>query len=136
GNLGATVPRVAVYTYLALAHDMALAGVPSEEASSAPHVTGARPGLLAWTEVQQDQLPRSRRLAQALTIQFAAVRGVTADQPVEAPVRILRSVDAPAVAIELGSVTSDVDAQPLTSAALQQQLAGAVVHAIDTFLGG
>ena len=132
GNLGSAVPRLAVYTYLPLSHNIVLALLSGD----APSVAGDKAPLPVWTELQQDQLNRSRRLAQVLAEQFAGVRGTTAGKPLEAPVRILRSVDAPAAAIELGSLAADVDAQPLTNSTFQQEVAAAIVRALGAFLGG
>ena len=64
--------------------------------------------------------------------------------PTTAPVRTLRSVNAPAVAIELGRLAPDADATALTNPAFQQQVANAVVQAlagseksrVGTFRGG
>ena len=50
-----------------------------------------------------------------------------------APVRTLRSVSAPAVAIELGRLAPDADAAALADPALQQQVAVAVVQAVASF---
>lgn len=135
GDLGSAVPRLAVYTYVPLSHNLVLAA-QSGEALPAPNLPGGKVPFPLWTGVQQDQLSRSRQLAQALALQFGELRGVAAGEPLEAPVRILRSVDAPAAAIELGSLASDVDAQALNNPAFQQAVASAIVHALEAFLGG
>jgi N-acetylmuramoyl-L-alanine amidase len=51
-------------------------------------------------------------------------------------VRALRSVDAPAVAIELGHLATDTDATALTEPAFQQQVAASVVQALATLEKG
>jgi N-acetylmuramoyl-L-alanine amidase len=81
-------------------------------------------------------LDQSRQLAQALEQQFAQIAGVTADKPTAAPVRTLRSVNAPAVAIEIGSLTPDIDAGPLTDSAFQQLLSAAVAKVLAALQAG
>jgi N-acetylmuramoyl-L-alanine amidase len=78
----------------------------------------------------------SLQLALALQQQFAQINGVEVDLPATAPVRVLRNVDAPAVAIELGLLAPDADATSLTDAAFQQQVAGAVVQAVANLAKG
>jgi N-acetylmuramoyl-L-alanine amidase len=64
------------------------------------------------------------------------VQAISTGEPVEAPVRGLRSIDAPAVAIELGSLAPDVDAAPLTKPDLLQQISKAISEACDSFARG
>jgi N-acetylmuramoyl-L-alanine amidase len=86
--------------------------------------------------VQEAHLDPSRQLALALRQQFALISGVDVDPPATAPVRTLRSVNASAVAIELGRLAPDADATPLTNPAFQQQVATAVVQALATLEKG
>ena len=58
------------------------------------------------------------------------------DTPTAAPVRTLRSVNAPAVAIEIGSLTPDNDAGPLTDPAFQLQISAAVARVLTALQGG
>ena len=81
-------------------------------------------------------MSESQRLAQVLQSELAKVSGLEVDPPAAAPVRVLRSVNAPAVAVEVGSLASDVDSSALTSLNFQEELANAVVRAIDIFQGG
>jgi N-acetylmuramoyl-L-alanine amidase len=124
GNMGTTTPRVIVYTYR-----------PSSPRPAAVGDT-PRPLLVPWNQVQERHLFQSRRLAEAVRQQLTRLAAVTVDEPADAPVRTLRSIDAPAVAIEIGSLNGDVDAAPLTNADFQQRLANAVVQAIAAFEGG
>jgi N-acetylmuramoyl-L-alanine amidase len=138
GNLGAKLPLLAVYTYL----PSSLTESSSQETRAAVQTdrtgaAGERLVLLPWNELQLAHMDRSRQLARALEHQFANVPGLTTSgDSVEAPVRALRSIDAPAVALEIGSLAPDVDARPLTNSAFQDQIAGAIVRALEAFLGG
>jgi len=122
GQLGAAAPRVVIYSYLLSS--------PLAEAPADP------PSLLVpWTRVQQRHLARSRQLAGILQRHFSQILGIIADEPAEAPVRTLRSVNAPAVAVEVGSLSPDTDATPLVNTDFQQKIAAAVVQALEEFQG-
>ncbi len=123
GNLGITSPRVMVYSYQP----------PSPPVAS----QDALPGLFVpWRKVQQRHVERSRELALVLHQQFAQIPGITADQPADVPVRVLRSVNAPAVAIEIGSLSLDEDAAVLATPNFQNLVAAAIVNALEAFRGG
>jgi N-acetylmuramoyl-L-alanine amidase len=124
GDLGGSSPRIAVYTY--------------QPPSPPPPSPGgeARSLFVPWNQVQEAYLDQSRQLAQALEQRFALIAGLTADMPTAAPVRTLRSVNAPAVAIEIGSLTPDNDAGPLTDPAFQQHLSAAVAEVLAALQGG
>jgi N-acetylmuramoyl-L-alanine amidase len=92
--------------------------------------------LIPWAQAYRVHLDQSRQLAQALQQKFALLPGVAAGKPNEAPVRGLRSVDAPAVAIEVGTLTPDVDSGALTNPNFQQQIANAVAAALEAWRGG
>ena len=64
-----------------------------------------RGALLPWDRAQFSFLDQSRRLAELIQIQMAQRFRGTTDTPFEAPVRQLRTVGAPAVAIEVSSVS-------------------------------
>ena len=124
GDLGGSSPRIAVYTYQPPQLPRLAAG------------SGTRLSFVPWNHVQEAHLDQSRQLAQTLQQQFAQIAGVTADTPTAAPVHILRSANAPAVAIEIGSLTPDSDASPLTDPPFQQQLAAAVAKVFAALQGG
>jgi N-acetylmuramoyl-L-alanine amidase len=124
GDLGSSSPRIAVYTYQPPSPPLASPG------------SETRAGFVAWDQVQEACLDQSRQLAQALEQQFAQIAGVLADSPSTAPVRTLRSASAPAVAIEVGSLTPDSDASPLTDPAFQELFSAAVAKALVTLQGG
>ena len=122
GNLGAGNPRVAIYSY-------------EPPGRPTPSTQETRPLLVPWTDVQQNHLDQSQQLAQALQQQFGQVSGLAADLRWQAPARSLRSVDAPAVAIEIGSLSPDADAGVLTNPDFQQQLSAAIAKALDGLMG-
>jgi N-acetylmuramoyl-L-alanine amidase len=124
GDLGGSSPRIAVYTYQP---PRPLLPSPGGE---------ARSSFVPWNQVQEAYLVQSRQLAQTLEQQFAQIPGVTADTPTAAPVRTLRSVNAPAVAIEIGSLTPDNEAGPLTDPVFQQLLSAAVAKVLAALQGG
>jgi N-acetylmuramoyl-L-alanine amidase len=64
-----------------------------------------RGGLLPWDRAQFNFIDQSRRLAELIQIQMAQRFRGTTDTPFEASVRQLRTVGAPAVAIEVSSVS-------------------------------
>ena len=79
---------------------------------SLPHMTvfqntafPAHAGLLAWDRAQFNFIDQSRRLAELIQIQMAQRFRGSSETPFEAPVRQLRTVGAPAVAIEVSSVS-------------------------------
>lgn len=124
GDLGTATPRICIFTFQ-----------PPTAASSAD-ADAPPPVFVPWDNVQEARLPQSRQLALALQQQFALINGVDAALPSSAPLRTLRSVNAPAVAVELGGLTPDTDATALTNAGFQQQVATAVVQALASFEKG
>jgi N-acetylmuramoyl-L-alanine amidase len=120
GNLGFRTPRVAIYTYQ-----------PPEPSTFEAGPSGLR--LVPWHEAQMLHLDQSKRLAQALQGQLANAFGTLPVSLEAAPVRVLRSVDAPAVAIEVGSLSPHLDATPLLDPEFQQRVSDAIVRALDVF---
>jgi N-acetylmuramoyl-L-alanine amidase len=84
---------VRVYSLLQLA-----AGPQS--AANAP-----RGALLSWDRAQYKFIEQSRRLSELIQIQMAQRFHGSSETPFEAPVRQLRTIAAPAVAIEVSSVS-------------------------------
>lgn len=79
---------------------------------SLPHPAAAqntafapRGGLLPWDRAQFHFIDQSRRLAELIQIQMALRFRGSPETPLEAPVRQLRTVGAPAVAVEVSSVS-------------------------------
>jgi N-acetylmuramoyl-L-alanine amidase len=114
GDLGAASPRIAVFSFQ----------------SPAPTALAEPPALVPWDQVQAGRIELSRQLAEALQQQFALIAGAVVDAPGAAPMRTLRSVNAAAVAIELGRLAPDENSTALTNLVFQQQVALAVVQAL------
>jgi N-acetylmuramoyl-L-alanine amidase len=121
GDLGTVSPRIAIFTFQP----------PTAAAGDAPSLA-----FVPWGQVQEARLGQSLQLALALQQQFTLINGVEVDMPATAPVRTLRNVNAPAVAIELGRLAPDADATELTNPVFQQQVAGAVVQALASIEKG
>jgi N-acetylmuramoyl-L-alanine amidase len=90
----------------------------------------AHSGLLPWDRAQFNFIDQSRRLAELIQIQMAQRFRGSSETPFEAPVRQLRTVGAPAVAIEVSSV-SVPDRAPLDQ--LGPGLADGVARAVAAF---
>jgi N-acetylmuramoyl-L-alanine amidase len=122
GDLGGGTPAAQMYSY---------------QAPSTPVAPASPQALLVpWNEAQQAHLARSQELAASLTQQFGSIEGLTVRSPEAAPVRQLRSIDAPAVAVELGTLTPGQDASALNSAPFQEQVAKAVAGAVIGLVQG
>jgi N-acetylmuramoyl-L-alanine amidase len=93
---------------------------------------GAAPtsNLIAWNEAQLGHLPASKRLATLIQLQLVQSFSGSPTQPVEAPVRQLRSIGGPAVAVEISSVAA-LNSDAL--AAQGQPLASAIVRSVQAF---
>jgi len=91
--------------------------------------TSGRP-LVRWRDAQQAYAAQSRKLAELIQIQLGQKLRGSAEVPQAVAVRQLRSVTAPAVAVELSSVSA-ADRRPLDQAA--PALAEAVARAVASF---
>jgi N-acetylmuramoyl-L-alanine amidase len=87
-------------------------------------------GLVPWDRAQANFIDQSRRLAELIQIQMAQRFRGSSETPFEAPVRQLRTVGAPAVAIEVSSV-SVPDRSPLDQ--MGPGLADGVARAVAAF---
>ncbi len=96
-----------------------------QSATSAP-----RGSLVPWDRAQFGFIDQSRRLAELIQIQMAQRFRGSSETPFEAPVRQLRTVGAPAVAIEVSSV-SVPDRSPLDQ--MGPGLADGVARAVAAF---
>lgn len=97
---------------------------------SAPTPTAAHPGLVQWDQAQRSHLPASQQLASLVQIQLAQKFPGSAEVSQAAAVRQLRSIAAPAIAIEVSSVAV-TDPQQLVR--MGQPLADAVSRAVSDF---
>jgi N-acetylmuramoyl-L-alanine amidase len=124
GDLGPSNPRVVVYSYR-----------PSSPLAMAP---GSDPQSLFvnWNKVQLRYMDQSIRLAHSLQQDLQKTTKVTSTPPMEVPLRVLQSIAAPAVAIEVGSLTPSSNSAPLTNPSFQQRIAAAVVEAVANLQGG
>lgn len=100
--------------------------------SALPRTGGDPPhsGLLSWDRAQLNFVDQSRRLAELIQIQMAQRFRGSSETPFEATVRQLRTVGAPAVAIEVSSV-SMTDRAPLDQ--MGPGLADGVARAVAAF---
>ncbi|HYL83928.1 MAG TPA: N-acetylmuramoyl-L-alanine amidase [Candidatus Angelobacter sp.] len=87
-----------------------------------------RAGLIEWDLAQKSYLARSERLAELAQIQLAQKFQGSPETPMQVPVRQLRTVAAPAVAVEVSSVAGVTDAKKLTE--MGQPLADSVARAV------
>jgi len=102
------------------------ATVPNLGASSFP----ARNGMLPWDRAQESYLAASRRFAEVVQVQLAQrFAGIPAGA-FTAPVRQLRTIGAPAIAIEVSSVSVESRTQ-LTQ--MSHDLADAIAHGVAAF---
>jgi N-acetylmuramoyl-L-alanine amidase len=89
-----------------------------------------RNGFLPWDRAQEPYLAASRKLAELAQTALAQKYKGSPDAPVSAPVRQLRTVGAPAIAIEISSV-SVTDREPLLRMA--PGIADAIAQAVVSF---
>lgn len=124
GELGQSTPRVMVYSYRP-SSPLAMTTGPD------PH-----PLFINWDKVQLRYMNQSNRLAQELQQDIEKTTKVASTPPMEVPMRVLQSIAAPAVAIEVGSLSPQNDSAALTNPAFQQQISEAIVAAVGAITGG
>ncbi len=79
---------------------------PSAQGTRAATATGAqRPGPVPWDRAQEAYADLSRRLAELVQVQLAQKFRGSPELPTTAAVRQLRTIAAPAIAIEISSVS-------------------------------
>jgi len=93
-------------------------------------VFSAPSGWVVWSEAQRPYLSASRRLATLIQIQCAQGFQGSPSDPQQAPIRELRSVEGPAVAVELSSISGGGTAALLPKAA---PLASAIARGVQAF---
>ncbi|MGH9355746.1 MAG: N-acetylmuramoyl-L-alanine amidase, partial [Terriglobia bacterium] len=121
GELGGRSPVIAVYTY---------------RPSSAPAGASAgSPLFIAWNQVQELEQTPSNQLAQILEKHFSQMAGVVLPPLARAPVRQLRSIAAPAAAVETGTLSPAEDAGLIAEDGFEQQVASAAAAALEQFSG-
>jgi N-acetylmuramoyl-L-alanine amidase len=120
GNMGDLSPCATVYTYAA-------------RPEMPPLRSGISPIFTPWETAQQKDLLQSEKLAEAVGEQIAQITGLARSSTSAAPVRQLRSVDAPAIAVELGTLAPEFDGAALIDPAFLQRVADALTQALVTF---
>lgn len=103
---------------------------PSVAPASSSSAGAQANSLVRWDEAQATHVDASRNLADALQPQLAQRFNGSPGAPTPAPVRQLRSIDEPAVAIEVASVSAQ---DSNTLAALAAPLAVAVARGLEAF---
>ena len=88
------------------------------------------PGAVTWEEAQRPYADQSRRFAEVLQGELSTRFSGSDSAPTGAAVRGLRSIEAPAVVVELSS-TAVSDPSSLT--AMAAPLASAIVHGVELF---
>jgi N-acetylmuramoyl-L-alanine amidase len=112
------------YSYALPSSTSATTANPKESPASPRH-----PGLIEWDRAQEPYLDLSRRLAELVQIQLAQQFQGSPETPLAAPIRQLRTIAAPAIAIEVSSVLAD----PPRLAQIGQPLGEAVARAAAAF---
>jgi N-acetylmuramoyl-L-alanine amidase len=107
----------------------AAASPPSPAATGRPAPPRRPAGLLEWDRAQEPYVELSRRLALLVQIQLALRFQGSPETPSSAPVRQLRTVAAPAIAIEVSNVS--LDAARLSQ--MGQPLGEALARALSAF---
>ena len=116
GDFGQQSPEVRLYTY---------------QSPSLPPPNALSSVFVPWQWVQLTHLQRSQALAQAIEQQFVKIQGLDAPKPSPAPVRQLRSINAPAVAVELGTLAPSQNAAALANTGFLKSLADAISQAVQ-----
>src|SRR5690348_1038810 len=126
--------------YYVFPSDAAPAVTPTASATAAPSATpsgqtasaqpGSRSGLVEWDRAQRSSVELSRQLAGLVQAELVRRFKGSPEMPVAAPVRQLRTIAAPAIAIELSSINV-TDAKRLDQMA--QPLAEAIGKAVSEF---
>jgi N-acetylmuramoyl-L-alanine amidase len=121
--------------YTQLATPVASAPVATAAVAKAPN--SPPPGLLKWEEAQRPYLNASHRLADLIQGELAQAFSGSPATSTGVPVRALRSVTAPAVAIEISSVSTPTpDLLTASAAPLADAIALAIAASRPASPGG
>lgn len=128
-HISTTGTFATVHTYY---YQFGSAPVAPSDAANANNTGAAEhsASLVPWEDAQFTQVGASERLAGALQAQFAQRFSGSSASPTPAAVRELRSVDAPAVAIEVASVSVK---DPNSLAGLAGPIAVAIARGVQSF---
>ncbi len=127
GTLGTA--RAYSYRFTELAPGDTAEAPPKTQISA--QLAERRGGLVEWDLAQKPYLARSQRLAELAQIQLAQKFQGSPEMPMQVPERQLRTIAAPAIAIEVSSVAGLPDAKKL--AQLGQPLADSVARAVADY---
>ncbi|MGH9433432.1 MAG: N-acetylmuramoyl-L-alanine amidase [Terriglobia bacterium] len=116
GDFGRQSPVVRLYTY---------------RAPSLPPSGLMNSVFVPWQWAQLPHLQRSQALGQGIEQQLAKIQGLDVAGLLAAPVRQLRSINAPAVAVELGTLAPSQNAAALANAGFLKSLADAIAQALQ-----
>ncbi|HEV2182588.1 MAG TPA: N-acetylmuramoyl-L-alanine amidase [Candidatus Acidoferrales bacterium] len=116
------INTVRTYTYLFPTAVAAAVNANSQTAASA----AAPPGFLIWPEAQKPFVEQSRKLGDVLQVELAQKFKGSPEVSWSAPVYGLRSVAAPAIAIEVSSVAANPQQLEAMATPLAQGIARAV----------
>ncbi len=110
----------------------AAAFTPASSVTDAPAAAAAHPAsaLTSWGDAQRPYVSASRRLAERMQAEFSQAFSGSPATSEPAPVRALRSVTAPAVAVEISSVSAET---PDALSAAGEPLGNALARAIAAF---
>jgi N-acetylmuramoyl-L-alanine amidase len=126
----AEAPTVSVPVAPSASESANQSAAQSAPAESAPAPAAPHAGLVQWDQAQRAYLSSSEQLASLVQIQLAQRFAGSPDVPLTAAVRQLRSIAAPAIAVEVSSVAV-TDPQQL--ARMGQPLADAISRALIDF---
>lgn len=119
------INTVRTYTYLFPSAVVPAASANSQTAAT----TAAPPGFLVWHEAQKPFVQQSRRLGDVMQVELAQRFKGSPEVSWSSPVYGLRSVTAPAIAIEVSSVA----ANPQQLEAMATPLAQGIARAVATY---
>lgn len=101
--------------------------------TSMPHAPPApttAPGLTVWEEAQRPHVEASHRFADMLQAEFAQRFSSSPARSSSVAIRGLRSIDAPAVAVEISSVSVS---DPISLSGMAAPLAASIAHSVQAF---
>lgn len=129
GSTG-TTDTVRTYTYLfPTAAQTAAANPQNADNSGAQAPAEVPPGFLLWREAQKPFVAQSVKLGDLIQVQLAQKFKGSPEVSSSAPVAVLRSVAAPAVAVEISSIAMD----PQKLGAMGADLAYCIARAAADF---
>lgn len=132
-HIGSTGPAGTVRTYTYLFPTAAAPGTASAAAGAAPQGVNAMAvqpvaspaGFLLWAEAQKPYAQQSRKLGDLIQVELAQKFAGSPEISASVPVYELRSVAAPAVAVEISSIAADPQQLEAMAPALADEIARA-----------